>query len=69
MFLENFWNKFSFNLLPTFPINLTFGSFIILFIFALFPSYIAYAKQSIQRKRIYIFSLINFVLFDFERIF
>lgn len=62
MFLESFWNKFSFNLLPTLPIELGFKSFIILVLFMFFPAYIAYAKQSIQRKRIYIFSLIDFIV-------
>ena len=50
MFLESFWNKFSFNLLPTLPIELGFKSFMILVLFMFFPTYIAYAKQSIQRK-------------------
>ena len=63
MFLESLWSKFSFDLLPTLPIKLTFGSFLLLFMFAMFPSYIAYAKQSIQRKKIYIFSIIDFVIF------
>lgn len=63
MFLESLWDKFSFDLLPTLPVKLTFTSFILLFLFVFFPAYIAYAKQSIQRKKIYLFSLIDFVLF------
>ena len=63
MFLESLWNKFSFDLLPTLPIKLTFVSFVFLFMFAMFPSYIVYAKQSVQRKKIYIFSLMDFTIF------
>ena len=66
MFLESFWNKFSFNLLPTLPIELGFKSFMILVLFMFFPAYIAYAKQSIQRKRIYIFSLIDLKMLSQE---
>ena len=63
MFLESLWSKFSFDLLPTLPIKFSIGNVLFLFIFTIFPSYIAYAKQSIQRKRIYVFSLIDFVIF------
>ena len=63
MFLESLWSKLSFDLLPTLPIKFGIGKALLLFIFAMFPSYIAYAKQSIQRKRIYIFSLIDFLIF------
>ena len=63
MFLESVWNKFSFDLLPTLPIKLSFWKFVSLFLFAMFPAYIAYAKQSIQRKKIYVFSFIDFMIF------
>ena len=65
MFLESVWNKFSFDLLPTLPIKLSFWKFVSLFLFAMFPAYIAYAKQSIQRKKIYVFSFIDFMIFYF----
>lgn len=65
MFLESLWNKFSFDLLPTLPIKFGFGRALLLFIFAMFPAYIAYAKQSLQRKKIYIFSFIDFAIFYF----
>ena len=63
MFLESFWSKFSFDLFPTLPVDFGFGTFFVLFIFAMFPAYIAYAKQSIQRKWVYIFSFIDFIIF------
>ena len=63
MFLESLWNCCNFDLLPTLPIKMTFSGLVLLFLFVFFPSYIAYAKQSIQRKRIYIFSIIDFALF------
>ncbi len=65
MFLESLWNKLSFDLLPTLPIKFGFGTFVLLFMFTMLPSYIAYAKQSLQRKIIYIFSGIDFAIFTF----
>ncbi|MBR1544480.1 MAG: hypothetical protein IJ638_00860 [Alphaproteobacteria bacterium] len=65
MFLESLWNKFSFDLLPTLPIKVSFGALFLLFAFSMFPSYIAYARQSLQRKRIYTFSVIDFAIFYF----
>ena len=50
-------------MLPTLPIKLSFSSILLLFLFVFFPSYIAYAKQSIQKKRIYIFNVIDFIFF------
>lgn len=63
MFLEKFWESLSFDLLPTLPIDVSFGNILLVFLFVAIPSYIAYAKQSIQRRRIYIFSLIDFIIF------
>ncbi len=57
--------NFNIDILPTLPLKVSFWGVIALFLFAFFPSYIAYAKQSIQRKRIYIFSLIDFIVFYF----
>ena len=65
MFLESLWNKLSFDLLPTLPIKFSFGAIILLFMFVMLPSYIAYAKQSLQRKKIYVFSIIDFAIFAF----
>ncbi len=65
MFLESFWSKFSFDLLPTLPIELSFGSVLLLFMFSMFPSYVAYARQLMQRKWIYSFSFIDFTIFYF----
>lgn len=63
MFLEKFWNSLSFDLLPTLPLKLSFFNVFAMLVFVAIPSYIAYAKQSIQRRRIYLFSLVDFVIF------
>ena len=63
MFLEKFWEKLSFDLLPTLPISVSFWNIFAVLVFVGIPSYIAYAKQSIQRRRIYIFSIIDFTIF------
>ena len=63
MFLEKFLENFSFDLLPTLPVDLSFVNVFAVFAFVAVPAYIAYAKQSIQRRRIYFFSLIDFIIF------
>ncbi len=63
MFLESFWNKFSFDLLPTLPLELGFCALLGIIMFVFIPTYIAYAKQSMQRKKIYLFSIVDFVCF------
>lgn len=63
MFFENFFNKFSFDILPTLPIDVSFKGIILLFLFVFLPSYIVYAKQSLQRKIIYLFDVLDFFLF------
>lgn len=62
---SKFFSKFYIDILPTLPLNISFWGVILLFLFAFFPSYIVYAKQSVQRKIIYLFSLFDFVLFFF----
>lgn len=61
----NIFNNFRIDILPTLPLDFSFKGLFLLFLFVFFPSYIAYAKQSILRKRIYLFSLIDFFLFYF----
>ncbi|MBD5404962.1 hypothetical protein HDR59_00235 [bacterium] len=63
MVFENFFNKFSFDILPTLPINVSFKGVFLLFLFVFLPSYIVYAKQSLQRKMIYLFDVLDFFLF------
>lgn len=63
MFFEKFFNKFSFDLLPTLPINPSFLGVLLLALFVFLPSYIVYAKQALQRKIIYLFDVLDFFLF------
>ncbi|MDR1476982.1 MAG: hypothetical protein LBI17_02540 [Rickettsiales bacterium] len=58
--LERFWNGLSFDLLPTFPVDFSIAALLWLCLFALIPSYIAWAKTSMQRKWIYRLSLLGF---------
>ncbi|MDR2098590.1 MAG: hypothetical protein LBO78_01010 [Rickettsiales bacterium] len=64
MFLEKFWRLLSFDLLPTLPVEFGLGNLFLLFLFSFFPAYVAYAKQSIEKRFIYLLSLAAFALFS-----
>jgi KDO2-lipid IV(A) lauroyltransferase len=58
--LENFWNKLSFDLLPTLPVDFGLWRLALLALVAIVPAYIAWAKTSIERKWLYRFSILEF---------
>ena len=61
--LENFWNIFSFDLLPTLPLVFSFSSFISLLIFSTIPTIIAFLRKTAERHKIYVVNIIIFLLF------
>ena len=61
--LENFWNIFSFDLIPTLPLTFSIFSFFALLIFSVIPTIIACIRKTFERHKIYILNIIIFLLF------
>lgn len=61
--LENFWNIFSFDLLPTLPLVFSFSYFISLLIFSTIPTIIVFLRKTAERHKIYVVNIVIFLLF------